>query len=245
MKGRAIALAVLLVGCGGEDPAPGDAPEPPDVSAQEPSGPAPGDGLRPPSGGADVNCDGPVDDPDQIDLFAESAARDLGGAIRGLETLAGRHPASSTARVRLGELLLRATPPRAEEADTWFDRALDLHARGCTLGDRDHWAALEGQGISRMMRGDYAGAREPLSESVRRWPGSRATHYNLACARCQTDDLEGCTRELEITLGELDVPSFLEVDTRPASYYRQRIQSDPDLEPIRRDAPRLHALLER
>lgn len=236
---RRLAIALALLGGCGSDPEPASTDEP--LETVEPA-PGPGDELRPPSG-APVDCSGPPDDPDEVDGFAQAAAAgDLGGAIEGLEALAGAHPASSSARVRLGELLLRTQPPRAAEAQGWFERALALHARGCRLGYRDEWAALEGRGLSRMMQGDYRGAIEPLRASLARWPGSRATHYNLACALCQTGDLDGCGRELEAVLGPLEAPDFLASEARPAEHYRAMIERDPDLAPLRDDPMRFEAL---
>lgn len=235
----ALGLLGLLGGCG-EDAEPA-ATEP--VEAVEPT--APTGELRGPTGEA-VDCSGAPDDPDEVDQLAQAAAAgDLAGSITGLEALCGAHPRSSSARVRLGELLLRTQPPRAEDAQGWFDRALALHERGCELGFRDHWAALEGQGLSRMIRGSYGDAIAPLRESLRRWPGSRATHYNLACALCQTGDLDGCARELETVLGPLEAPDFLSNDTRPPAHYRTLIERDPDLAPLRADATRYEALTAR
>ncbi|MBX3268743.1 MAG: hypothetical protein KF729_00695 [Sandaracinaceae bacterium] len=230
---RVVALVALTVaGCGGErEEAAREAAEDPDA-------------LRP-RRGAQVDCAGPPDDPDEVDTLAEVAASgDLAGAILGLEALTGAHPRSSSARVRLGELLLRTEPPRAEEADGWFERALALHARGCRLGHRDEWAAHEGRALSRMMRGDYAGAIAPLRASLARWPSVPATRYNLACALCQTGDLDGCARELEATLRRSPgPPSFLAGEARPPAHYRALARRDPDLAPLRADAARFAALV--
>jgi len=165
-------------------------------------------------------------------------------AIRGLQTLAGEHPTSATARARLAELYL-AHPSRPDQAETWFRRAIELHERGCEMTERDHWVAYEGLAISRMMRSDYAGAIEPLRASLQRWPGSRSTHYNLACSLCQTGDLDGCASELELVLGELEAPAFLADDTRPVSHFRTMIErDDADLAPLRADPARLAAVLD-
>src|SRR5690606_16122391 len=107
-------------------------------------------------------------------------------AIVALEALVGASPGSATARVRLGELSLRTRPPRTEQAERWFARALALHEEGCTLAYRDRWASLEGSALARMMRGDYEGAIPFLRRSLDEWPDVRATRYNLACALCQT-----------------------------------------------------------
>lgn len=228
-----LALALTLLGACSEDPGPAPRVEP----AVEP------EGLRPPRGAAEVDCSGPPDDPEEVDQLAQAAAAgDLGGAITQLEAIAGAHPASGSARVRLGELLLRTQPPRAEEAQGWFERALALHARGCRLGYRDEWAAHEGRGLSRMMQGDYRGAIAPLRASLARWPGSRSTHYNLACALCQTGDLDGCARELGTVLGPLEPPDFLEGETRPPEHYRALMERDPDLAPLRADPTRYEPL---
>lgn len=234
-----VSVALLLSGCSAEAPAP----LPSDPPARASGGAPLPEGLRAPHGQAEVDCDQPPDDPPQAGLYAAAAAEDLEGSVRGLEALAGEHPASGSTRVRLGEVLLRAQPPRAEPASRWFDRALELHARGCELGDGDHWAALEGRALSHMMLGDYAGAVSPLRTSVSRWPGVRSTHYNLACALCQTGDIDGCVRELEAVLGELRAPEFLRDRTRPAAQYRPMIERDPDLAPLRADRARLDALL--
>lgn len=236
---RALVLALLLAACGAEEEAPRPA-----LEGESPEGaPEPDDDLRAPLGRAEIDCTQPPDDPDRVDLFAAAAANDLPAAIRGLEALAGEHPASGSARVRLGELLLRAQPPEAARASRWFDRAMALHEMGCQLGYRDHWAALEGQGLSRMMQGRYDSAVAPLERSIDAWPGVRSTHYNLACALCQTGDIDGCARELETVLGDLDAPDFGGDQARPPGYYREMIARDPDLAPIRNDPERMRALL--
>ena len=145
--------------------------------------------------------------------------------------------------MRLGELLVRTQPPEAERAARWFDRAIELHERGCALGTRDHWAALEGQALTAMMRGDYTASVAPLRASLERWPAMRNTHYNLACALCQTDDVDGCARELEAALVALDPPEALREQARPASYYRRRAAEDPDLAPLREDRARFAAIV--
>jgi len=238
---------LLLAACGSE--ADGPAQNTPEVEdgaeAHERSHEAAAEGIRGPAGADAVDCSSGSDDPEQIDLFAESAGNgNLSGAIRGLETLCGRHPSSATARVRLGEMLLRTQPPRAAQADTWLTRALELHELGCTLGFRDHWAALEGQALSHMMRGDYAAAIAPLRASIRAWPGLRSTHYNLACALCQTGDVPGCRAEIEIALSNIEAPSFLAEQSRPADHYRAMVRRDPDLAPLRVDAAALASLLD-
>lgn len=240
MKPLSVALALaILGGCGSDTDEPSASSEA--SEAVTPEATATGE-LRPPTASV-ADCSGPPDDPDEVDGFAERADQgDVAGAVSGLEALVGAHPASGSARVRLGEVLLRTQPPRAAEAQGWFERALALHARGCRLGYRDEWAALEGRGLSRMMQGDYRGAIEPLRLSLQRWPGSRATHYNLACALCQTGDLDGCRRELETVLGPLEPPDFLANEARPADHYPTMIERDPDLAPLRADPTRYEAV---
>lgn len=239
VKRLAVLLALTgLVACSPDEPEPA-------VEAPAPEGPAEpeaAEGLRPPSSG-EVDCSDPPPDPAQIDLFAENAGANREAAIRGLQTLAGEHPTSATARARLGELYL-AHPSRPEQSDVWFTRALELHERGCELSERDHWLGHEGQAISRMMRNDYDNAIAPLRASIERWPGSRSTHYNLACALCRTGDLDGCVAELQTVLSDLEPPTFLEEDTRSVEHFRAQIQSDPDLAPLRADEARLASVLD-
>ncbi len=236
-------LVVPVTGCGSEATEE-TAPAPTETTPETATADAPDEGLRAPSGRPEIDCSSGSDDPDQIDLFGQSANDgDVTSSIRGLEALSGQHPSSSTARVRLGELLLRTRPPRAQQASAWFTRALELHELGCTLGYRDHWAALEGQALTHMMRGDYESAIAPLRESISRWPGLRSTHYNLACALCQTGDLAGCRRELETTLSDIEPPAFLSAQSRPADHYRALIRRDPDLAPLRADPTQLETLL--
>jgi predicted Zn-dependent protease len=187
-----------------------------------------------------VVCDGASDDPPQIDLFSRSADEgQVTEAIRGLEALAGAHPASATARVRLGQLALRTQPPSVEGARAWFERALALHGEGCTLAPREHWLALEGSALSHMMSGDYAGALPFLRASVERWPGASGTRYNLACALCQTGDLDGCASELHRAVSSTDeLPEILQEQRRSPDQYREMARADPDLAPLRADAGR-------
>ncbi|HJL17972.1 MAG TPA: tetratricopeptide repeat protein [Sandaracinaceae bacterium LLY-WYZ-13_1] len=253
----ALAASVLwLTGCPSE---PSDTPgEPASAEAADPSaagdpgstpeGPSVGtpDRLRGPAGARPVACDGSSNDPEQIALFLQGAERDLPAAIRGMESLAGAHPGSATARVKLGELLLRTRPPSAARAQRWFDRALALDAEGCALAPRDRWAALEGLALSHMMQGDYAPALGPLRRSLERWPDVPSTHYNLACALCQTGDVDGCARELGRVLAmDAPGPAFLADQRRPRAHYVRLARRDPDLAPLREDAARFEALLAR
>lgn len=218
-------LALFALACGDDREATTSAP-----SRDEP---------RAPRGAEPARCEGASDDPPELDVAWASASSDLESAIASMEAVAGGHSGSSTARSRLGELALRRQPPAASTAERWFDRALALHEEGCTLGERDHWATLEGSALSRMMQGDYAGALPFLRRSLARWPGVRGTRYNLACALCQTGDVEGCARELEAaTHGSEAAPDFLHDQDRPAAHYRELARRDPDLAPLRADAAR-------
>lgn len=223
----ALLLAGALAGCEAEPPpaAPAEAPEAEDTP-------------RPPRGGGARRCEGGSDDPSQIALFVESADRDLAGAIAGLEALVGEHPGSATARVRLGELLLRDGAP--QRARPFFERALALHDEGCTLGPRDRWAAREGIAHAHAMAGDYAAAIPLLRGSLAEHPDATPTRYNLACALCRTGDLDGCERELTRALRTEDaVPDFLVDQRRPPGHYRRAMEIDPDLAPLRADRARL------
>ncbi|MCZ7682302.1 MAG: tetratricopeptide repeat protein [Sandaracinaceae bacterium] len=158
-----------------------------------------------------------------------------------MEAAAGGFAGSATARVRLGELSLRAQPPRAEEAARWFERALALHEQGCTLAFRDRWAALEGSALARMMQGDYAGALPFLRRSIGEWPDVRSTRYNLACALCQTGDVEGCARELRAVLTPRARPAragWRSSAARPGTTRASRARIRPRAAPRRRRALR-------
>lgn len=221
----AVCLAIAALGCG-EDPAPAPAPEP--TVESRPAGETP----RGPSGQDVVRCSGASQDPPTLDQAA--SGEDPSAALEALETLAGRHPGSATARVRLGELSLRTEPPRAEAASRWFARALELHEAGCTLGHRDVWAALEGAALARFLQDDYAGALPFLRRSLERWPTVRSTRYNLACALCKTGDVDGCERELTAVIAAREpLPDFLAERARPAGHYPTLAREDPDLEPLR------------
>lgn len=233
----AAALTLLVFGC--ERDAPTPAPRAEDHAEDH----AEGDAPRPARGGGARDCADGSDDPEQIVLYMESAeGGNLAGAIAGLEALAGAHPGSATARVRLGELLLRDRAPA--RARPFFARALALHDEGCTLAPRDEWAAAEGVALTEMMTGDYADAVPRLRASLARWPGATPTRYNLACALCQTGDLDGCERELRTVLRpEAALPAFLVDQRRPADHYPRMLASDPDLAPLRADEARLARVL--
>ncbi len=239
MIARAAAIvAMLLAGCGTEE-----APPPADELAAETTSreAAP----RGPRGQAPARCQGASDDPSSIDAIWAQAEHDLPGATLAMEAAAGGFAGSATARVRLGELSLRAQPPRTEEAARWFERALALHEQGCTLAFRDRWAALEGSALARMMQGDYAGALPFLRRSIGEWPDVRSTRYNLACALCQTGDVEGCARELSAVLDAEGSagPSWLAEQRRPPGHYGRFAREDPDLAPLRADAERFAGVL--
>lgn len=241
----AACLALALLACGTDArESNGDPPAAPDDEARAVE-PSPEDAPRGPSGAGAVACEGASDDPSQIALFARTAADgDLAAAIRGLEALAGAHPGSATARVRLGELVLRDQPPQPALAMRWFDRALALHERGCALADPDLWRALEGAALSRMMQGEYGAAVPLLERSLARWPDVPATRYNLACARCQTGDVDACAEELERLMAwSGEVPPFLREQVRDRAHYARLARTDPDLAPLRADRARFDALL--
>lgn len=225
----AIVLALFALSCGEDrEPEASSAPEAP----------------RAPRGQRPARCDGASDDPPELGSVWASASTDLASATASMEAIVGRHAGSSTARVRLGELELRQNPPAASTAQRFFERALALDEEGCTLGHRDRWAALEGSGLSRMMQGEYAGAIPFLRRSIARWPSVRSTHYNLACALCQTGDLDGCARELEsATRSAEPAPDFLGEQDRPASHYLELARRDPDLAPLRADGARFERIL--
>src|SRR5690606_28163606 len=95
-------------------------------------------------------------------------------------------------------------------------------------------AALEGSALSRMMQGRYADAIPFLRRSLEAWPDVPATRYNLACALCQSGDLDGCERALrDVVTGARPPPAFLAATTSPPSHYREMAARDPDLAPLR------------
>lgn len=235
LKAAALVIVLLLGACSGDDGEPTTDPTP---TPTEPDTP------RAPRGAEAVACDGSSVDPESLEQLPQRvAALGLETAIEELEATVGASPSSATARVRLGELLLRTAPPRADSAATWFDRALDLHEQGCTLAEADAWAALEGAGLSRLIGGDYAAARPFFERSLTRWPTVRATRYNLACTHCQTGNLDGCATELERVLQPAQPPAFLAARAHPDSHYRELAGRDPDLAPLREDAARFAAIV--
>ena len=233
----AISLAIVLVACG-EDAREEPPAEPPEVPApaEEPSGPR---------GQAPVRCEGASIDPPQLAPVLSGAETDLEGTIAAMEALVGANAGSATARVRLGELLLRTSPPRASLAQRFFARGLALHEEGCALDREAEWTALQGAALSRMMQGDYAGAVPLLRRSLGRWPGVRATRYNLACALCKEGDLDGCERELRAVLAGEPQPDWLRGQERPAGHYASLARQDPDLAALRAEAARFAAILDR
>ncbi len=202
------------------------------------------DEARGPRGAPAARCAGASQDPPELDTIYARASVDLARAITEMEALVGGHAGSATARVRLGELLLRTQPPAAERAQGWLERGLALSDRGCTLASRDEWIALQSMAQSHMMQNDYEGAIAPLSRSLRRWPSVRMTRYNLACALCRTGDLDGCARELGRALHDAEeTPRFLQDTRRPDGYYDELARGDPDLAALRNDAARFERVL--
>ena len=246
MRAARLLPAVLILALAACEPDAEPEPSARAESVTPPESPGPTSAPRGPHGPSSsgrrgpVECHGASDDPPQIDLFSQSADEgQLAAAIAGLEALAGAHPASATARVRLGQLALRTQPPRIEGARGWFERALALHEQGCILEPREHWLALEGSALSRMMSGDYQGALPFLRASVERWPGASGTRYNLACALCQTGDLDGCASELQRAISSTDaLPELLQEQRRSPDQYREMARADPDLAPLRANATR-------
>ena len=220
---RTIALFLLVVaGCSNEREAPAPSPKAP----------------RGPHGQEPARCQGASDDPAELSAAFARAERDLSGATASIEALAGAHAGSATARVRLGELSLRQQA--APTASRWFDRALALDESGCTLQPRDRWTALEGASIARMMQHDYTGALPLLRRAVASWPRVRSGHYNLACALCQTGDLDGCARELGVAVKSdaPPAPDFLRDQSRPPPEYVALARRDPNLAALRAEPAR-------
>jgi tetratricopeptide (TPR) repeat protein len=226
---RALWLVLLCSACNAQD-------EPRTESSESPRGPL---------GAAAARCHGASDDPQELFDIEQRANGDLEGSIAAMEAFIGGHRGSSTARARLGELLLRTNPPRAREAEQWFSRALELSDRGCTLGHRDEWVALEGVAITRMLQGDYRGSIPWLRRALARWPTARKSRYNLACALCQTGDIEGCAHELEAVMRDEEQPHALVEFEQPVDYYAQSARQDPDLAPLRADAARFSRIVNR
>ncbi len=198
---------------------------------------------RGPRGAEAVRCDGASVDPDFAAYERQVQDGQLEAAVAGLEAAVGAHPGSATARVRLGELLLRTQPPRASQAANWFERGLALDEEGCGLADRDLWAALEGAGIARLMQGDYAAARPFFERSLARWPSIRATRYNLACTQCQAGETDACAASIAQVLAAEEEPGFLGEQRRAPDHYRDMARRDPDLAPLRADGPAFERLL--
>ncbi|MGE0786572.1 MAG: tetratricopeptide repeat protein [Sandaracinaceae bacterium] len=229
--GATLLALTLACACGEDDDRPAPTTTDPATSTDE--------GPRGPHGADAADCSAGASDPPELaELRTVSSAQELEQEIHTFEALVGANPRSALARSRLGELLLRTEPPRADTAKRFFDRALEMHDAGCALEDRDLWAALEGAALSRIIGGDYAGAVPLFRRSLERWPGARPTRYNLACALCQTGDVDGCARELERAIGQAEQPLWLAQQGRDGSHYAGLAQSDPDLAPLRADPAR-------
>jgi hypothetical protein len=82
-----------------------------------------------------------------------------------------------------------------------------------------------------------------LRRSLGRWPGVRATRYNLACALCKEGDLDGCERELRAVLEGEPQPDWLRAQERPAAYYASVARQDPDLAALRAEPARFAAIV--
>ncbi len=153
--------------------------------------------------------------------------------------LIGRYPHSATLRVRAGSLML-GPPERGGnpvQAQTMFQQAVQLHDAGCRMIERDEWEALEGLALALMYQRNYAAAIPHLQRSVSQWGTVAQTQYNLACAFCQTGNIDACHQYF---VGALNIaatgqrPVFI---TNPpsAGSYVELSQRDPDLAPLRND----------
>jgi tetratricopeptide (TPR) repeat protein len=223
--------ALFLVACANDEPA---------------AAPIDPDQPRGPRGAAPSRCDGASDDPPEIEEAFQSGAHYAEGAVTRMEAIVGANAGSATARVRLGELLLRTTPPRPAEARVWFERGLELHEQGCALGYRDLWAAWEGTAHSHFFEDQYDQALPWLRRSVERWPDIRQTRYNLACALCKTGDLDGCERELHLAItSTAEPPSWLPDRSRGPEHYVEIARRDADLNALRADRARFDRAIAR
>jgi len=153
--------------------------------------------------------------------------------------LLGRYPQSATLRVRAGNLMLAPAERGGNpaQAQAMFTQAIQLHEAGCRLIEHDEWLSLEGMALSMMLQRNYAGAIPYLQRSLGRWANVAQTQYNMACAYCQTGNINSCHQHFVQALNISATgqhPPFIN-NPGSVSHYVDLSRRDPDLAPLRSD----------
>jgi hypothetical protein len=158
--------------------------------------------------------------------------------------LARRYPRSARALHRAGFAAQHASTPILPEAQRHYRGALELHEQGCDMPEDELWRTFEGLGLTSLMLEQPGEARTWFLRGAERWPDIPQTQYNLACALCLSQDVDGChdafVRALEAA-GAGHAPAFID-DAGSVDYFLRTSRSDPDLAPLRRD-PRYQAAI--
>jgi len=210
-----------------------------------PGQPMPGQPMpgQPPVGQPIASCpDNRSIDPPASELLDANTAAASGNnqaAYAQYAQVLGRYPQSATIRVRAGELMLvpveRGGNPL--QAQAMFQQALALHEAGCRLIEHDEWMTLEGLALSMMLQGNYAAAIPHLQRSISRWATVAQTQYNMACAQCQTGNVNTCHQYFVQALNLAATgqhPPFIN-DPGSVGHYVDLSQRDPDLALLRAD----------
>lgn len=146
-------------------------------------------------------------------------------------------PKEAKDQVAAGREAITDKPPRAKDAFKAYSKAIVLMDGGCKLGEKDQWDALEGAGIAALMTKRYEEGEKYLARAAKKWPGIPELRYNLACAHCRMDDVDGCYNELKAALEAAEaakVPSWYK-EPQDAAHYASISRKDDDLASLRKD----------
>lgn len=157
---------------------------------------------------------------DSETLWTREIARDASHADAWMN-LGTHYLAQARAREATGDA--GAARERARDAVAALERA--ARTDPASVGARVNWA------LAAALAGDHATALRAIALATSLEPRNPLVLYNGACVRARAGDIDGALGDLSRALDA----GFDE---------RKRLESDPDLEPLRSD-PRFHALLSR
>jgi len=166
-------------------------------------------------------------------------------AYEKLADLAKNHPLSPDIKLQMGGIALHNLK-QFSVARNHFQEVLDLQKNSC-LSETEEWIVTDGIGLSYMMAGDYVHAQPWFETSVKRWPQSSSSQYNLACCYCMNGNKNSCFSTFEKTLAlglSGEKPSFLSKKTPTLQHWIENSKTDPDLDVLRKD-PRYSKLIKK
>ncbi len=142
--------------------------------------------------------------------------KDYKTAKRLLDYLMKQYPNSATVRVWRGDAALFdkdvKVEPAADDALPFYEEALKLHDKGCTLPEYEHYYLRMGFAYAHLRKKNADDAIVHLNVAKKNWDNSSEVFYNLARAYCSKNDVDQCADNFEECLKiakSLRRPKFL------------------------------------